>query len=1338
METVPRRDICVQNHWVNVYNPVELLGMHIKNIPKSKFNRFYVVEEIKIDKRCPTGQSYKILFLQDVVENLPLNANTYLEVKEYFPEVSKDNILSTWSQKLKIKDDWDSLKQAGIIYSSENRQQFKDMEQVEMVNEEWVKAKSKLYQIDPVEADNFNITSLELEIVLKNRSDKKLDQLEIFNSIEVSPKLPYVYCSENVKQLANSLHTPENISDFWCMLCLSSLPVIKPKLEITFQSERDWGVLDLVVKPLEWINQTIDSIKGFFTKNNISHEGNLETLLKEIEVWKTYLASFSNVKIEVRDSYIVLKTELNPENDFSRTFSENIVQKLFGNNYEIQRTSPGVVNVDFRYPNIALDSNIFFYIIKQYPVLCHLLLPMEDKKLGLIHREKNKYKGSFRTIAKVHDETIKATFNQNSGNKRSDGIPFLSVSIKGAKTIYSVYSFARLFGIALALYEKDKGKIIDYFKKYITKYPKLPKIKTDKSNCNTNKDCGKTICNPVTKKCSPNISTTKWWAENYSRKCQPVIPWVVDKDSVQDLRQLGYHVEEFPKNSGEFLTCPKISKAKKTYDNFYLISNSLSNQKKYPFLPCCGADDRRIQAGALYNKYYGNLENLDLNNGTRLEMVFENFNSRMLDKILDFSKDKLTIIGFNPVTKKFLSAKNIKLNEDQVEKILDIPKDPLGAVLISNKGGDIVVTVFAEVDIIKAERDLFSREDGEFDPLTIGLNQLIDILGTSESSKFFIDRLKRNEDLNTQKRATIGRRGKLPPNIHRMLNLISLSFDTTDNWRRRGVTRDSSASFLHILYCVQKDNEISRDSSFAVRRQFLEDVNKAGKDKCLALCKQSMANFSELEIFGKLEPNNEDYVDPREFHALAQYIFNMNIILLQRSIDAEEAEFVLPYYNEMYLTSSNIYEKTVVIYEHFGADAEKFFKTPHCELVEGDITEEIGEYLLRAWLFNIKTFTGDNLILPMDIPSSFVENGWSQVINESGHGVKLVKDGISILTSNLPPLPIPMIEDIEYSPSYDEIENFLDTNNLVITSQRDNDIFSEYTGNVEDSPFVFKIITWNSQKSLLDLYARNRKIAKCVIGYFNFALSKYLNDIKFTRKILQEKLKTHDHEMDQTTLLDCIYDSLLDSFANKHISIEFWDNMIEFSEMLPPPRSIYRSGRLYLNTSSIVSDGDATSVLFRLKLQAKLLMKYNLELILDYSNRQSIPEYFKSKEDFTKRPNEIITTPDNSFRVTDYKIVYTHILINQEQDYIWRNKVLTNNKICISRTFDATDPMAQNKINTWLYKFRINNAEEIAIITIQKTSDPEDFKILSPTQPLLIVINDGVLPLFVPVIEYAK
>ena len=915
METVPRRDICVQNHSVNVYNPVELLGIVNKNIPKSKFDRFYTVDEIKLDKRCVTGRSYKILFLQDVVDTLPLNANNYLEAKEYFPNLSRDNIIGAWSQVENIQDDWESLKRAGIIYSSENRDHFKNIQPIELLNQGWIKAKRKLYSIQPVEADNFNTTSLELEMVLSNKTGKNLDPLQVFNSINTSPTLPYVFCLENTKQFSGNIYVPENISNFWCMLSLVSLPVIKPKKELIVKSERDWGIIELIIKPSDWMNQSLDIIKNFLTSKHIPHDPYLEILLKEIDTWKMYVTSFSNIKLEVKDSYINLKTELNPESDFSETFSETVARKIFNDTYKLKKTKPGVVNVDFRYPNIALDSNIFLYIIRKNPVLCHLLLPMEDKKLALIHKEKNKYKGSFRVLAKVHDEIIKATITQHPGNKRSDGIPFLNVSIKEAKDIYAVYDFARLFGIALALYERDKTSIIKFFRKHVRKYPQLSKIKSERKSCNINKDCGKTICNPVTKSCSPNISTTKWWAENYSRKCQPVIPWVVDPGSVEDLRKLGYHVEEFPKNSGEFLTCPKIIKGKKKYDNFYLISNLLSNQKRYPFLPCCGADDRRIQAGALYNKYYGNLENLDLNNGTRLEMIFENFDNK-LDALLDFAKNKLTVIGFDPVTEKFLAAKKIKLTETQIQKILDIPKDPLGAVLVSKKGNNTVVTIFSEIDIIKAERDL--KDESEFDPLTIGLNNLIDIMD-AKNTKFYIDRLKRNEDLNTQKRATIGRRGKLPNNINRLLNLISLNFEVSDDWRRRGVTRDSSASFLHVLYCVKNGTEVSRESSFAVRKQFLESIKQIGNSKAVALCKQSMSNVPDSEILAKLNPNIEDYIDPREFHALAEYIFEMNIILIQRSIDSEAAEFVLPYYNEMYLTSDKVYDQTVILYEHFGS-----------------------------------------------------------------------------------------------------------------------------------------------------------------------------------------------------------------------------------------------------------------------------------------------------------------------------------------------------------------------------------------------------------------------------------
>ena len=176
------------------------------------------------------------------------------------------------------------------------------------------------------------------------------------------------------------------------MLCLTSLPVIKPKIRNNISIRERLGCFGFKLSNL-WnglIKQWI-VLKGFLTKNNVSHEPNLETLLKEIEIWKTYLASFSNVKIEVRDCLHCFENRVNTlRTIFQRTFSENIVQKLFGRQIMIYKERlQVVVNVDFIYPNIALDSNIFFYIIKQNPVLCHLILPMEDKKLGLIHqREK--------------------------------------------------------------------------------------------------------------------------------------------------------------------------------------------------------------------------------------------------------------------------------------------------------------------------------------------------------------------------------------------------------------------------------------------------------------------------------------------------------------------------------------------------------------------------------------------------------------------------------------------------------------------------------------------------------------------------------------------------------------------------------------------------------------------------------------------------------------------------------------------------------------------------------------------------------------------------------------
>ena len=1044
--------------------------------------------------------------------------------------------------------------------------------------------------------------------------------------------------------------------------------------------------------------------------------------------------TFSDVIIDIDKQFIKVRAKLNPDSDVTSEFANYIVTKLFGTMYKIKNVRPGAVNVTFRYPNIAIDSNILFYIIKNNDVLCQLLLPMEDKKVAVISRDKNKYKGSFRLLAKVFDETIKANITQNSGNKRSDGKPFLSVSINSAKNIYTVYEFARLFGIALQLYIDEKQKIFKLFKKYIPKYPSPPIIKYTKKDCETNKDCGKTSCNPVTKKCSPNVSTTVWWAENYSRKCQPVIPWIVEPSTVDELRALGFHVEEFPKNSGEFLTCPKSMKGRKIYDNFYLISNSLNNQKKFPFLPCCGAEDRRNQAGALFNKYYGNLENLDLNNGTNLEINFEEFSEGNLNNLLRFAKDKLTVIGFDSSENKFLAAKDINITPAQAYMIKDNPLEPIGALLITQKKKKITVTIFTEKDIIEAEKALYySKNEEEFNPLTIGLVNLIYSFDNI-TVKFHLDSLKRNEDLNTQKRASIGRKGFLPSNIDRILKLIGLNFNTNTSWKRRGVTRDSSASFLHVLQCAKMKTSTSRDSSFAVRKKFLDASENIGKDKVLALCKQSMFDLSAEEVWDKIDPNNEEYINPRQFHALAENIFEMNIILIQRSIDSELGDFVLPYYNEVYLTSSDKYDQTVLVYEHFGTDAEKFLKTPHCEIIEGDLTDEIANYLFRIWLFNVKFFNGTELITPIKVPSIFLEDGWYQIINDAGHGIKLVKDDIVLNTILLPPLPIPETENISTSATEISIEEFVLDNDFKIISSTDKSNFIEIQGIVNNELFPFQIIFWLNDYSDLRVYLRNRKNAKCLVGYFNCALAEYLINIDFNEKNLYKQLEQYSHDIDQTTLSDCIYTNIIETFIQKHISTSKWNTTLEFSEILPPPRNIYRNKILYINNPLVAKTSeDIDTILFRLKLQAKLFMKYKLNLLLSYYNSQSIPKFFEEKEDFKIVRNEILTTPKNNYFVDYNRIIYNHLLLNEGIDYIWKHHIFTKNKTCISRTFSG--PQTQTNINNWLTKFNLN-FQSINTVNIDVNFEAKDVDILSPRDPLIFIVQIKTLYLAIPVIEY--
>ena len=1342
MDKVLRRTICLQNHDVNIYNPDEFLE-HVKKsfLPKGEFNQIYIIEEIQVDTNCKTGRSYNLLFLEDVVSLLPVNIENVKITHETFNTLSLDNILTAWSRSAHPNDNWGSLATIGLVFSSKDKNYYKKIDPpVKRVPSiEWIKSKKELYKIKPHEPDNIHIKNLDISIVLESKSNKILENFEVFNNIDSSLKIPYVWCDKYIKINKNS-YIPvtwrRHLEKFGCIIKVRDIPVIKPQIEITFPSNN----LLLRVYPDVWVNRSIEEMKHFLRINNVD-SSYIHPFSKEVDIWKDYMDSFTMATININGSTINITVKLNPDRSVTTQLGTDIGNIIFKDNYDILKIHPGSLSVSFRYPYIAINSNILFDVINSNNILCSLLLPQEDKKLGIIMEEKNKFKGNFRIFAKIHDKTLKATITQHSGNKRSNGKPFLSVSLTSSPNIQAVDDFARLFGIALTLYTEELKTFTKMYKNVIHKWKQPPKIVNyDGKSCKTNKDCKKSSCNQITKTCSKNISTTSWWAENYSRKCQQKhIPWVVEQSSVESLRKLGYHVEEFPKGSKEYLTCPKesIGKGKKVYDNFYLLTNSLSNRKDYPFIPCCGAEDRRIQAGALYNKYYYNLENLDLNNGTRIELIFKKFSDSILRKLLKFSKDKLSIIGFDNTKNKFLSSKKLNIPDDVIKSIKDYPEDPMGAILISEKEKSIVATIFVEVDIVEAEKNEYINKSSGFNPMLMGLSFLIDDLQSVEYQvKFFQDRLKRNEDLNTQKRATIGRLGHLPVNIERLLNLVSLENDQKSIWKRKGVTRDSPSSFLHVLKCFTENKEISKDSSFAIRSEFLNLISQL--DSGIALCKQSMYDFTNNEILDKLKPNSNEYINPRHFHALAEKIFNVNIILIQRGRDDDIGTFVLPYYKNTYLTQGMLYERTVMIYEHFGTDAEKFMRTPHCELVEGETNDLIDSYIYRTWLYSSKFFSGNNLIIPKKIPPVFFENGWVQRINNSGKGFLLIKDGFVLNTESLPPVSIK--EENIHVENTDNVEDFAKDLGAIRQHIHDSSQFTKISWKIQN--FEFDTIVWKKDKviSLRNIYNKNKRNSKLLTGYFLFAFSKFLldsnitiqtiNDVLKSKNINLKKSETHSN---QSYILSRLYTKLINKFVDSRVSLEKKKQLTKkLSIYLPPSSEIYDKHKLYINHNVFAkSKKDVDILLSRLKLHVRIFMQHDINKLLSYVDKNSIPDFFSSISDFRNVINESVELRSSLYNNSSIINVYNKPLLNTSVDYMWRNSNFTNNKIVLSRTF--TSNQLQN-LDSWIEGLNQDLDGNDFIQISEEDIENNIPTTLSQKTPLLLIMNDN--NLFIPIIEY--
>ena len=1317
-----RRKICIPISGVNIYDPMEVLQVHdsnkIKSFPDDVLARYYLVKKISVDKSCPTGISYELLFLSDILEGLPASYENLEMIKEMFSNsVPEKYILHFWSKNPNLDSDWKSLK---------NKTNYKNTVIPRLVfskdYQNWYQDKRDFFKIKPLPVTSRRVIDMEVNVRLKSKKEKILNFTNegIFASLVVSQDLPYISCQNLVKYhnssiISNTWKTAN--TDFWAIVAVEE-SIVPPITKLKMFSGQGKDKLLLIVKIQDWVNSKKDDISFYLNSHNIE-SSKLKDIEDAIETWKLYRKSFNRVSIYPERDTILVKTQIR-SGDFELV--EKMRKSLFRNKFEIVDVNPGHVKAMLIYEGIALDINIFSDLVFNQSTLCRLLVVHDERKTTHIMSVGKELKGSFRVSVKIFDETVKATVIQKPGDKKSMNIPYLEVNIE-AFSMSAIDKFSGIFGRALAIYSKDASKLHQIYSANIPSYPSLPKIggiPCEGKKCSNDIDCVKKKgcgpCNPVSNKCSRGINTTEWWIENYSRNCQKdYAPWLVDPSTVSALRKRGYMVEEFPKNSGQYLTCSiqsNIKKGKKL-KNLYLLQSKLKNNTEFPFVPCCGAEDNRGNPGEAYNKYYRNLENLNLGNGTKIELTFPVFSMNDLKSVMDYAlKQNLVFIDVDPESNRFLQHEmNIPSGFS-----LKPQKNPIGAVSLS-RGSDGLTkfTIFVESDLVRDERDAATS--------LLGVKAFTASLSNPPSIKTEIDSVKQNEDLKKQKRAAAGREGKPPENIYRFLRLSSLYYDECLTWKRRGVVRNSSATFLHILHCVTNGKKISQESDFSVRKNFKDRCEDIGMAECFSLTKQSMYGLDTEEIYSKLDPNSREYFDPRQFHALASYVYSLNIVLISRERGSEKAEFVLPYHSEFYVPTVFDFKDTVIVYEHFGTQAEKYLKFPHCELIYCSSSAILTKnFALKTWKKVSENFVGSKQVTCKKIPEIFLTEGWSQIINEKGKGIAFCFEDMRFDTEALPSLPVPMREDLVNIKNFDQISKFLIANGAILISNEESD-YKKAVWQIEE--FKFSTLVYPGVVTLpyRANFLSNRFKAKCLQGYFNFAFSLYLEQIDFNDDNLYMSIlnmQGKEPEKDLAYTMDCTRQKIIEMFVKKFTSKKVNLNVTEqdLSSRLPPPETIYKKGVLYLNSALFMKQEDYEDIISRLSLHCYLLLRDNLGKILKFSKFNTILDFYSEIIDFPIRENQIISYR-NIHESSTSNEVYQLPLVNQNIDYLWSSK-LTGGKIVFSRTFNSSD---KSKLEDWLNSLDPHLAEEIPVFH----EETDIIEALDSKDYFLLIFGDTIL-----------
>lgn len=490
---------------------------------------------------------------------------------------------------------------------------------------------------------------------------------------------------------------------------------------------------------------------------------------------------------------------------------------------------------------------------------------------------------------------------------------------------------------------------------------------------------------------------------------------------------------------------------------------------------------------------------------------------------------------------------------------------------------------------------------------------------------------KKSSNIVSKKAIQRDQMGYLPRNVHYILNKTGNA-----TYFRQGVEIGNNSFIEAVLLAFDPNYEKMPNQD---KSKYVQDfrTNLAGKN--LASVIQELYDVDQDKII-------QDIMDPdvvfdsKIFIGLLEAFYNCQIVVFERTEQSSNGEYEIPRYTQGYLYKQlNPKRKTIFIYKHIGIRADAL-KNPHYELILRKENLETRWYFVNEKVINnvysyfLKTYKLYIIGNPQSRYRAFLPDFFrkadSQFVDRYGKTRGFIFEGVYIVTSPLPPIKNLQITKIPTKkPIWKDVEIIIKKYKIKIIQQ---DISGNKTIgvmlNIPNLPYAYipfksrqPFIKYEksehlgfiipTENSILDKTLYNKKVADYLMQLLLYSFSKWYSkqepgpeqgNISYAEWSIREKARLI---------------RLVEEYLDREITIEpdYIYDLKNLTRTLTTNNTFFKKGTLIVESQETFN---------RLGYYLRFMIDKNRDLVINYSNRIHLDNYYTNPNDFIEREGELI------------------------------------------------------------------------------------------------------------------